>query len=49
MLGFAAGVMIFVVVEEVLLESQRNGNTDLATAGIIVSFVMMMILDVAFG
>lgn len=48
-LGFAAGAMIFVVVEEVIPESQRTGNADLATGGAIVGFVVMMILDVAFG
>jgi zinc transporter, ZIP family len=45
----AAGAMIFVVVEEVIPESQRNGNTDLATAGTITGFLVMMILDVAVG
>lgn len=48
-LAFAAGAMIFVVVEEVIPESQRNGNTDLATAGTIVGFLVMMILDVALS
>jgi ZIP family zinc transporter len=48
-LAFAAGAMIFVVVEEVVPESQRNGNTDLATGGAIMGFLVMMILDVALG
>ncbi len=48
-LSFAAGAMIFVVVEEVIPESQRNGNTDLATAGTILGFIVMMVLDVAFS
>ncbi len=48
-LGFAGGAMIFVVVEEVIPESQRGGNTDLATAGTIIGFLGMMILDVAIG
>jgi ZIP family zinc transporter len=48
-LGFAAGAMIFVVVEEVVPESQRSGHTDLATMGAISGFVVMMILDVGFG
>jgi ZIP family zinc transporter len=48
-LAFAAGAMIFVVVEEVIPESQNGGNTDLATAGTIAGFVAMMILDVAFS
>ncbi len=48
-LGFAAGAMIFVVVEEVVPESQRHGNTDLATGGAVAGFVVMMVFDVAFG
>jgi ZIP family zinc transporter len=48
-LAFAAGAMIFVVVEEVIPESQRNNNTDLATAGTILGFLIMMILDVALS
>ena len=49
MMGFAAGAMIFVVVEELILDSQTNGNTDVATLGLMVGFVIMMILDVALG
>jgi ZIP family zinc transporter len=48
-LSFAAGAMIFVVNEEVVPESQRGSNTDLATMGGIIGFVVMMLLDVAFG
>lgn len=48
-LGFAAGAMIFVVIEELVPESQRWGNTDLATSGAILGFILMMILDVQFG
>jgi ZIP family zinc transporter len=48
-LSFAAGAMIFVVIEEVLPESQRNGNTDLATMGAMIGFAVMMALDVTFG
>ncbi len=48
-LGFAAGAMIFVVVEEPVPESHRDGNTHLATTGAMIGFVVMMILDVAFG
>jgi len=48
-LSFAAGAMIFVVVEEVIPESQRNGNVDLATAGAMFGFAVMMTLDVALG
>jgi len=48
-MSFAAGAMIFVVVEEVIPESQREGDTDLATTGLLVGFVIMMILDVALS
>jgi zinc transporter, ZIP family len=48
-LSFAAGAMIFVVVEEVIPESQRGGNTDLATIGAMLGFTVMMVLDVALG
>ena len=48
-LAFAAGAMIFVVVEEVIPESQRNGNTHIATGGAMIGFMIMMILDVALG
>ncbi len=48
-LAFAAGAMIFVVVEEVIPESQASGHGDLATMGVIVGFTVMMTLDVALG
>ncbi len=48
-LSFAAGAMIFVVVEELIPESQRRGNTDLATMGTLIGFTVMMILDVGLG
>ena len=48
-LAFAAGAMIFVVVEEVIPEAQRYGNTDLATFGVMLGFALMMLLDVALG
>jgi zinc transporter, ZIP family len=48
-LSFAAGTMIFVVVEELIPASQRGKNTDLATLGAILGFTIMMILDVAFS
>lgn len=48
-LAFAAGAMIFVVVEEVIPESQTGGNADLATLGTMVGFAVMMTLDVALG
>ncbi len=48
-LSFAAGAMIFVVVEEVIPESQCNGNGDIATMGAMIGFAVMMLLDVALG
>jgi len=48
-LAFAAGAMIFVVVEEVIPESQTGGHPDLATSGAIAGFAVMMVLDVALG
>ena len=48
-LAFAAGAMIFVVMEEVIPESQRNGNNDIATTGGMIGFAVMMVLDVALG
>lgn len=48
-LSFAAGAMIFVVIEELIPESQREGSTDLATAATMLGFSVMMILDVALG
>lgn len=48
-LAFAAGAMIFVVVEEVIPEAQSSGNSDAATMGLIAGFVVMMMLDVALG
>jgi ZIP family zinc transporter len=48
-LAFAAGAMIFVVIEEVVPEAQQSGHADAATMGSIVGFVTMMTLDVALG
>jgi len=48
-LAFAAGAMIFVVVEEVIPETQQDKNTDIATLGFIGGFIVMMVLDVALG
>ncbi len=48
-MGFAAGAMIFIVVEELIPESQRHGNTDTATMGAIGGFALMMLLDVGFS
>jgi ZIP family zinc transporter len=48
-LAFAAGAMIFVVVEEVIPETQQDRYTDIATLGFIGGFIVMMTLDVALG
>ncbi len=48
-LAFAAGAMIYVVVEELIPESQLSGNTDIATMGTMIGFSIMMLLDVALG
>lgn len=48
-LAFAAGAMIYVVVEELIPESQLDKNTHTATMGVMLGFVVMMVLDVAFG
>ncbi|HCG98854.1 MAG: dihydroorotate dehydrogenase [Candidatus Aquicultor primus] len=48
-LAFAAGAMLFVVIEEVVPESQRGGNADFATIGAILGFLLMMILEVVIG
>lgn len=49
MLAFAAGAMIYVVVEELIPEAQRAGETDLPTIGAMLGFAIMMLLDVALG
>jgi len=41
--------MIYVVAEEVIPESHRGGNDDISTLSLLFGFVVMMILDVAFG
>lgn len=48
-LAFAAGAMVFVVVEELIPESHHAGNADIATMGAIGGFAVMMTLDVALG
>jgi ZIP family zinc transporter len=48
-LAFAAGAMIFVVAEEVIPESRREGNEHIATMGLMIGFAVMMLLDVALG
>ena len=48
-LAFAAGAMIFVVVEDAIPEAQSQGNNDVATMGAMIGFALMMCLDVALG
>lgn len=48
-LAFAAAAMIYVVIEEVVPETQQSGNTDIATLGFVAGFVVMMSLDVLLG
>lgn len=48
-LAFAAGAMIYVVVEELIPEAQAGEHSNIATVGVAVGFVIMMILDVAFS
>jgi len=48
-LAFAAGAMIYVVVEELIPEAQQSENTDISTIGLMLGFGVMMVLDVALG
>ncbi len=48
-LAFAAGAMIYVVIEELIPEAEQGQNTDIATGGAMLGFTVMMILDVALG
>ena len=49
LLAFAAGAMIYVVVEELIPESQAGEHSNIGTIGVAIGFVVMMILDVALG
>ena len=48
-LAFAAGAMVFVIIEDVVPESQRAGHIDIAVTGAMFGFSLMMLLDVALG
>jgi ZIP family zinc transporter len=48
-LSFAAGAMMYVVVDELIPESQEGDNTNLATIAFVLGFSIMMVLDVALG
>lgn len=47
-LSFAAGAMIYVVVEEVIPETQKAGNDDIATIFFIFGLIIMLIMDISF-
>ena len=49
LLSFAAGAMIYVVVEELIPEAQSGEHSNISTIGVAAGFVLMMILDVALG
>ena len=49
LLSFAAGAMIYVVVEELIPESQAGEHSNIGTIGVAIGFVIMMILDVTLG
>ncbi|HIR22824.1 MAG TPA: ZIP family metal transporter [Candidatus Scatosoma pullicola] len=49
LLSFAAGAMVYVVVEELIPESQSGEHSNIATVGVMLGFVVMMILDMALG
>ena len=49
MLSFAAGAMMYVVVEELLPESSAGQHSNIATVGFAVGFLLMMVLDSALG
>ena len=48
-LSFAAGAMIYVVVEELIPEAQEGEHSNIGTIGVAIGFIIMMILDVALG
>ena len=49
LLAFAAGAMLYVVVEELIPESQAGEHSNIGTIGVAIGFAIMMILDVALG
>jgi ZIP family zinc transporter len=48
-LAFSAGAMVYVVVEELIPESQSEPHSNIATIGFMVGFVIMMIMDTALA
>jgi ZIP family zinc transporter len=49
LLSFAAGAMIYVVVEELIPEAQEGKHSNIATIALAIGFVLMMVLDIALG
>lgn len=49
LLAFAAGAMIYVVVDELIPEAQSGEHNNIGTIGVSIGFVVMMVLDVALG
>ena len=49
LLAFAAGAMLYVVVEEIIPETQTGRHSDLGTVGFALGFLLMMLLDVVLG
>ena len=48
-LAFAAGAMLYVVIEELIPGAQQEGSTDIATVSALGGFIVMMVLDVSLG
>ena len=49
LLSFAAGAMVYVIVEELIPEAQEGGHTNIGTIGFAIGFALMMVLDIALG
>ena len=49
LLGFAAGAMLYVVVEELVPEASQGAHSNIATVGFAIGFALMMVLDVVMG
>jgi ZIP family zinc transporter len=49
MLSFAAGAMLYVVIEELIPEASQGKHSNISTIGFAIGFVLMMVLDVVMG